>query len=255
MRVLALDTTTRAGSVALIDDDRLIAERAGDGARTHAERLPREILELLAEHDIALGSIDLFGVASGPGSFTGLRIGIATIQGLAFVTGRRVAAVSALEALAQTASGSLEPGALVAAWMDAHRREVFSAVPFQRDRLFEIDPPAVAGPRATLMRWDVHVRNQPVVFIGDGAVLYEEMVTDRCSDGPEDRPPAAVKSGTITGRRRVLDMPLLAAAIGRMAVASAQHGDTADPAGVRPLYVRRPDAELDRERRTAQALE
>src|SRR5215470_12434494 len=104
MRVLALDTTTRAGSVALVDGDAVIDERGGDASRTHAERLPAEILSILAAHHRAIADVDLFAVASGPGSFTGLRIGIATIQGLAFVSGRRIVAVPALDAIAQLAS-------------------------------------------------------------------------------------------------------------------------------------------------------
>ena len=122
MRVLALDTTTRSGSVALIDDQRIESERGGDATRTHAERLPQEILSLLAEHQLSTPDIDLFAVASGPGSFTGLRVGIATVQGLALVHGRRVVGVSALEALAQVAGQELAQGSLVGAWMDAGPR-------------------------------------------------------------------------------------------------------------------------------------
>ena len=128
MRVLALDTTTRAGSAALVENDRVVDARDGDGARTHALRLPGEIVDLARANQWALSSIDLFAVASGPGSFTGLRIGIATIQGLAFVHGRRVVAVPALEAIAHAASRDLPAGALIAAWMDAHRDDVFSAL-------------------------------------------------------------------------------------------------------------------------------
>src|SRR5437868_288905 len=97
MLVLALDTTTLEGSVALVDDGRIVEERPGDRSRTHADRLPGECLELLAGHGITLASIDLFAVASGPGSFTGLRIGIAAMQGFAFVAGRRMLGVPALE--------------------------------------------------------------------------------------------------------------------------------------------------------------
>src|SRR5437773_694076 len=128
MRVLALDTTTPAGSVALVEERGVIAERRGEPSRTHAERLPAAIVTLLDECGVAMRAIDLFAVASGPGSFTGLRIGIATIQGLAFVTGRRIVGVSALEALAQIASGPLGADDVVAAWIDAHRREVSSAL-------------------------------------------------------------------------------------------------------------------------------
>src|SRR6476620_2170826 len=119
MKVLALDTTTRGGSVAIVDDDRVVDERSGDGARTHAERLPAAIVSIAAASQLALSDIDLCAVASAPGSFTGLRIGIATIQGLAFVHGRRVVAIPALEALAQMASLDLATGTLVTSWMDA----------------------------------------------------------------------------------------------------------------------------------------
>src|SRR5437588_2449680 len=126
MRVLALDTTTPAGSVALLEDDRVEDERRGDAARTHAERLPGEILSVLNARGLSLSDIDLFAVASGPGSFTGLRIGIATIQGLALTTGRRIVPVSALEALAQSVAST--PETFVGAWMDAHRHDVFTAL-------------------------------------------------------------------------------------------------------------------------------
>src|SRR5215212_7091378 len=128
MRAIALDTTTRRGSMALVEDDRVIDERAGDEVLTHAQRLPREITALLDAHGVALADVDLYAVASGPGSFTGLRIGIATIQGLAFVQGKRTAGISALEALAHIASLDRPPGTMIAAMMDAHRREVFAAV-------------------------------------------------------------------------------------------------------------------------------
>src|SRR4051794_3402946 len=124
MRVLALDTTTRAGSVALVVGNDVVAERIGDPARSHAERLPGDLLALLHDHGLTPSEIDVFAVASGPGSFTGLRIGIATIQGLAVGCHRRVVPVSTLEALAHAGSTELAPGVMVAAWLDAHRREV-----------------------------------------------------------------------------------------------------------------------------------
>src|SRR5258708_26525909 len=116
MRVLALDTTTRAGSVALVENDRVVEERAGDASRTHGERLPAELAALGAPWP----TIDVFAVASGPGSFTGLRIGIATMQGLALVAGRPVVGVSALEALAHLAGADAPPGPLFPPWIAPH---------------------------------------------------------------------------------------------------------------------------------------
>src|SRR5712671_1219566 len=123
MRVLALDTTTVAGSIAIIDDERVLVEWRGDPARSLAERLPADVLRAVATSGLALAEIDVFGIAVGPGAFTALRIGIATIQGLAFVGSKPVVPVSALTALAEAADASV--GTRVGAWMNAHRRDVF----------------------------------------------------------------------------------------------------------------------------------
>jgi tRNA threonylcarbamoyladenosine biosynthesis protein TsaB len=239
MHVLALDTTTRDGSVALVDQHHIVEECRGEAARSHAERLPGELVRLAGAHGLSVGEIDLFAVASGPGSFTGLRIGIATIQGLALTTGRRVVAVSALEALAQS-SGS-PPGTFVAAWIDARRQDVFTALyritdatAFSPERLVEVEGPSVGKPAETLTRWGTHVRDASVLFVGDGAILYADTID-------------TISRGTSPGWTVQPQTPLLAGAIGRIAVARAERGDTIDPGAVQPLYVRRPDAEVARE--------
>ena len=234
MRVLALDTTTRAGSTALVEDDRVVSERSGDGARTHALRLPGEILALADSSGWPLAGIDLYAVASGPGSFTGLRIGIATIQGLAMVHRRRVVSVPILDALAQAASRDLPEGAVIAAWMDAHRHDVFAAL-YRVDaapasglaRLTEIEGATVGSPASTLARWRALGVGRPAVVGGDGAELY---ATDIARESPASR---------------VLPLPLLAGVIGRLAIARAS--EALDPSSVRPLYVRRPDVEIARD--------
>ncbi|MBS1817695.1 MAG: tRNA (adenosine(37)-N6)-threonylcarbamoyltransferase complex dimerization subunit type 1 TsaB [Acidobacteria bacterium] len=228
MRVLALDTTTRAGSAAVIVDGRVLAEHVGDGTRTHAERLPRELLEVLEAAGMRTADIDLFAVACGPGSFTGLRIGIATIQGLAFVHQRPVAPVSVLRALAEVAVGELPVGARAGAWMDAARREVFSALydvlRVAADggvaELAEVEGPRVGVPLNVVARWNE--AGAPQAVCGDGAALYA----------------AVVPPGTT-----IVPAPPLAGTIGRLApLVQAVH-----PAGVQPLYVRRSDAELARD--------
>jgi tRNA threonylcarbamoyladenosine biosynthesis protein TsaB len=236
MYVIGLDTTTRAGSVALVDERAIVEERAGDAARSHAERLPRDVVDLIRDHGLSVSDIDLFGVASGPGSFTGLRIGIATVQGLAFVRRRRVLGVSALEALAHAGSRELRAGAVVAAWMDAHRREVFAALyrvapaaPFTAARLEEMEGPTVGDPAATLARWSNGHGSAPAVFVGDGAILYQDVIRQRAID-PE-----------------IVSAPMLAGTIGRLAAARA--GEAGEPSDIRPLYVRRPDAEIARDSR------
>jgi tRNA threonylcarbamoyladenosine biosynthesis protein TsaB len=230
MRVLALDTTERAGSVALVEDGRILQERRGDASRTHGERLPGELAALGAP----FSAIDVFAVAIGPGSFTGLRIGIATMQGLALVSKRSVVGVSALEAHAHLASRTLDAGRLVACWIDAQRGEVFSALYrvadaplFTPERLVELEGPAVAVPALTLAEWSRH-RTASATFVGDGAVRYLAGVEMNDGHGPV-----------------VTTMPI-AGAIGCMAAVSAERGLATPPAAVHALYVRRPDAELHR---------
>ncbi len=250
MRVLSLDTTTAAGSVALVVDDRVALERSGDPTRTFAERLPADIMLLIDECGVTLGEVDVFAVASGPGSFTGLRIGISTIQGMAFVLDRGVVAVSALEALAHLASAEspagVGPAMTIAPWMDARRGEVFSAlyrvatpIPFGPDRLVEIEPPAVGDPTVTLAQWTDRSRDCPDIFIGDGAVLYENLIQRAVSAAPGER----------ALRTAILRPPPLAGAIGRLAAGRARRGEVLPAGGVRPLYVRRPDAEIARDKR------
>jgi tRNA threonylcarbamoyladenosine biosynthesis protein TsaB len=238
MRVLALDTTTRSGGVALVDDARVIAERGGDTSRTHAERLPAELLDLLAASGVALDAVDAFAVAAGPGSFTGLRIGIATMQGLAFVEGRPLVAVSALEALAHAAAGT---GAVIAACMDAFRGEVFTALyravdgastaPGGVGRIDALDGPNVATAGAAIGRWRDAGLPLADVFVGDGAVRYADAIREQAP------------------RARIVEAPPIAGVIGRLAAARLHAGESGDPAAVRPLYVRRPDAELARDAR------
>ena len=104
--VLALDTTNRAGSVAVVNGGVLVGGIAGDPSRTYGERLPRDLMRVLAAAAIPLEAVDLLAVAAGPGSFTGLRVGIAAMQGLAMATGRKIVPVSALDALAAAGADS-----------------------------------------------------------------------------------------------------------------------------------------------------
>jgi tRNA threonylcarbamoyladenosine biosynthesis protein TsaB len=235
MRVLALDTTTRALSAAVVEDDRVLASRESDPTRTHAERLPADLLDVLAAAQIEIDGVDVFAVAAGPGSFTGLRIGIATMQGLAFVQQKRMVAVSVFDALAHVAADSAAVGAVVGTWIDAHRHDVYSALyrvsaapRYTRERLVTIEEPAVGDPQATLARWlasGVH----PDVLIGSGAQMYGDVAADGA-------PRAVVEAA-----------PPLAAMIGRLALQRTAAGESVDPAAIQPLYVRRPDAEIARD--------
>jgi tRNA threonylcarbamoyladenosine biosynthesis protein TsaB len=226
MRLLALDTTARAGSVALARDDAIVDARTGDPSRTHGERLPGDVLQLLAAHGLLPADIDVYAVAAGPGSFTGLRVGIACIQGLALANRRRVVAVSALEALAWTAS-PVAGDSLVAAWIDAQRGEIFAAL-YSGSTV--VEDPSVGTPTRTLESWRARLADRPVLAIGDGAARYAHLLH---ASGPQVRSfePAA---------------PMLAPAIAGLAMKEVEAGRTIAPHAIVPIYIRRPDAELAR---------
>lgn len=227
MIILAIDTTTREGSIAVVHDGVTRVERVGDGLITHGQRLPNEIAATLSAADVDIRDIDLLAVASGPGSFTGLRIGIATVQGLAMAHDLRVAPVSALEALARAA---INPHHQIATWMDAQRGEVFAALyaPDGRDVLI---PAVSAVPSVVLGTWAATVDLKQLTFIGDGAVGNADVITREV--GPD---------------ARVLASPPLAGRIGQ--IAADDPARAVLPHAIVPIYVRKSDAELARARRT-----
>ena len=239
MLVLALDTTTRGGSVAVARDGRVLDLLVGDPGRPHAERMPADLVRSLERAGASLTEVDVFAVAIGPGSFTGLRIGIAAIQGCAFATGRPVVGVSALEALALAVAGdgSEAPDRRLGVWIDAQRHEVFSALYDVRGAganaaLETIEGPAVGDPAATAGRWQRLLGAVWCPVAGDGAVRYRQSLADAAG--------ASVP---------VIDPPPLAATIALVAEQRARAGESTLPHAIRPLYVRRPDAELARDRR------
>jgi tRNA threonylcarbamoyladenosine biosynthesis protein TsaB len=123
MLTLAVDTTADYGSIALADEQGCREEVLLHAPQGFSHVLFGEIAALLARNCVALRDIDLFAGASGPGSFTGVRVGLSAVKGLAEVLGKRVAAVSSLEALAEFGTGHLR-----ASVINAHRGEIYGAV-------------------------------------------------------------------------------------------------------------------------------
>ena len=228
MIVLALDTTTKGGSIAVVHDEVVRVEQAGDPEVTFGQRLPAELTKVLEQAGVRIDDIDLFAVAAGPGSFTGLRVGIATVQGLAMAQGKRVVAVSALEALARAATNADHT---IAAWMDAQRGEVFAAL-YARDGRDLLVPPVSAPPRAVLDAWTESAPAGPRIFIGDGAIRHQEFLRQE-----------------IGSHARIIAPPPLAGIIGQIAVEDPGRADL--PHAIVPIYVRKSDAELARARRVA----
>jgi tRNA threonylcarbamoyladenosine biosynthesis protein TsaB len=227
--VLALDTTTRGGSVAVADDDRVLALLPGDESRTHGERLPGEIARALDQAGVTRDRIDLLAVATGPGAFTGLRIGLAAMQGLAMTLGKPVIGVSALEALAEQAAGN-DVDVLIP-WMDAQRGDVFATLIDRRSGA-TLETPAAANPKLLLDSWQAHLANRRAIFIGDAAARDAAIITRAGNGKWQTKTPAPLAAQiALIGRRR------------------AKNGEAGPPHKLEPIYVRRPDAEIERDRR------
>ncbi|HEX2715250.1 MAG TPA: tRNA (adenosine(37)-N6)-threonylcarbamoyltransferase complex dimerization subunit type 1 TsaB, partial [Candidatus Acidoferrales bacterium] len=125
MLILAVDTSTQAGSLAVLRDTRVVGEVSTWVEETYSSRMFRHLEFLLRELGIGLDQVELFAVASGPGSFTGLRVGLAAVKGWAEVYRRPIAAASALEAVAAQAKS---PEALLAPVIDARRGQVYGGL-------------------------------------------------------------------------------------------------------------------------------
>jgi tRNA threonylcarbamoyladenosine biosynthesis protein TsaB len=215
--ILAVDTTHEFGSLALLDGTEVVEEVLLHSPEGFGQVLFARLAELLDRRGRKIQDVDCFVAASGPGSFTGVRIGLACVKGLAEAADRPVAAVSNLEALATFGTGPLR-----AVVLDARRGEVYGAVYNQRGE---------AVLPETVMPFTAWLRSLP-----EGEVEF--VATDFS-------PFASALAGTRFERAQIATAPrALAAAVGRIACLRLRAGRAADPAAIDANYVRRSDAEL-----------
>lgn len=181
MKILALDSTAIIASVALCEDERLLGEFTLQNGNTHSETLLPMIESLLRFHRLSVDEIDLFAASAGPGSFTGVRIGAATIKGLAFDTQKPCIGVSTLEALAENLN--LVNG-LVCPVMNARRKQVYTALfRYQNgaaERLMEDSAIAIAELDERLSAYD-----EPIYLVGDGYDVTVGLLTHAVLPTPE----------------------------------------------------------------------
>jgi tRNA threonylcarbamoyladenosine biosynthesis protein TsaB len=230
--ILAVETATRVMSVALLRADEVLVEVSTCEGRLHAERLLPGIDTALRLGDVSLDDVEAYAVSIGPGSFTGLRIGLATIKGLALPDGRPVVPIATLAALVTAAAGAPGP---VAALLDARRGEVYAAAwPTAEAEGEPCVAESVYTPDglAQVLPWPC------TIVVGEGAAAAGEVLRARAGAAARLLPEAVgVARASRVGR---LAARVLAAGGGRAA------GDLA------PRYVRRAEAEV---RRTGQPLE
>jgi len=220
--LLALETATRATSVALLRGEDLIAEAAGVVGNTTVESLLPAVDAVLREAGADVSRLDAFAVSIGPGSFTGLRVGLATVKGLAFATERLVAPVPTLAALAYTAPRRDVP---VVSLLDARRGEIYAGVFDLTDDLPRpIVEEGVYTPAELIARLPARC-----VLVGEGVVLCGSEIRAQLGEGV-----LAVPSDTAARHVGVLGTRMLA------------RGDGVAAAAAVPRYLRRAEAEVQR---------
>lgn len=211
--ILSIDTTAEFGSIALAENDRIVEEVLLHSPDGFGHILYNHVRELLDRHDTKIEDIECYAAASGPGSFTGVRVGLTAVKGLAFATGKRVVPVSNLQALASFGSAPLR-----ATVMDARRGEVYAAI--YNHRLDPVQPALVIK----FQDWLKQLPAGEIEFISTDFTPFHALLDSRIP--------------IVTAPRA------LAGAIARIAWKSLEAGQTLDPADADANYVRRSDAEL-----------
>lgn len=211
MRILAVDTTSALGSVALVEGLVLVGEAQLTGADTHSVHLLPAIERLLTVFGIDPMGVDAFAVAVGPGSFTGLRVGLSTVQGLALAAGRPCLGVCVLDVFAAAAGGT------AVALRDAFRGEVYWAE-------YDASGRPCAAPRVGPIDEVLRHVSGDASFVGDAVATHRAAITQRF---PEARFPSFPA--------------FLAASLGLWAEPRLRSGLGSGPESLRPLYVRGAD--------------
>lgn len=227
MKILALETSAVAASAAVCEDEALVAQSFQRTGLTHSATLMPMVESMLKNTGLTLTEMDLIAVAAGPGSFTGLRIGISTAKGLAWPSDKPCAGVSTLEAMAWQLSGM---EGIVCAAMDARRQQVYNA-------LFELKngKPVRISPDRAISLDDLQAELANVektqIVVGDGAHLCYNAF-QKCGY-PVKMAPPHLQYQTAWG-------------VARCALEQAREGKLTDAAGLIPNYHRLSQAERER---------
>ena len=234
--ILAIETATRAGSVALSRGKETLCSASGDASASHSTDLIQTVEGILASGGAKLSDVELFAAALGPGSFTGLRIGLATIKSFAVCTGRSCAGVSTLAAIAHAAGASEHTVSLLPAGRGELFAQMFSVADAQ---VRELDTAAHLSPNAILEKYG---GSSELVWAGEGAHQHAETLrawAETRNVEFDDSSPGR------TTWRLAPRTDRLAISVAALALNAYRIGNTVEPNELRAVYVRASDAELN----------
>ncbi|UCH81793.1 MAG: tRNA (adenosine(37)-N6)-threonylcarbamoyltransferase complex dimerization subunit type 1 TsaB [Nitrospiraceae bacterium] len=225
MKILAIETATIAGSIALYDDTSgIVGEVRINVKIAHAERLMPSIQWLLDSSRVSIDEVDVFAVSIGPGSFTGLRIGLSTVKGFAFATEKPVIAVPTLDAFARTIPYCIYQ---ICPVLDARKDEVFTGLYRWEDNACKkIMPEKALSPERL-----IHEIKEQTLFTGDGITRYGDVIKEKCGDLALFPPPSKMSPSAST--------------VAEIAYDKFNRGELSDPVSLTPFYIRKSEAELN----------
>ena len=225
MKILGLDTATLCGSLGIIDDDEVVAEYALQREETLSARLLPAIQTLLAEARLDLHEIDGIAVSLGPGSFTGLRVGLSAVKGLALATEMPVAGIPTLDALACNIPFTPYQ---ICPLLDARKGQIYTALYKNRAGGFmeQATPYQVLSPAALIEA----IPHQETVFLGDGVEVCRELIIERLAEKALFAP---LHLGFLRGTT-----------VAELGLKRIRRGEADDISSLVPIYVRPSDAEL-----------
>jgi tRNA threonylcarbamoyladenosine biosynthesis protein TsaB len=222
--ILSVETATLSGSVAVARGEEMLGVVSGNSSISHSNTLLGDVDKLLAQTQITLSQIDLFAVATGPGSFTGLRIGIATIKALAATLDRPAAGIPTLAAVALSGGASAESVALLPAGRGEVFTQLFSVL--RSDLVEALDDAAHIPPVRLFERYgDL----ETVTWCGEGAIVNRELIESA----------AAGRDWKIAPQTNAL-----ASHVARLALTRFERNEVENPFALRAIYVRPADAQL-----------
>ena len=231
MKLLVLDSSGLVASVALIEDDQLIAEYTTGNKLTHSQTLLPMLDEVIKRTSFEIEDIDAVAVAKGPGSFTGLRIGAATAKGLGLALDKPIIPVSTVDGLAYQLFGT---SMIICPMMDARRKQVYTGFyRFEGSEMKVLKEQCAQSVEDTLIQ--LREYNEPVVFLGDGVPVYKEEILEKMGD-------LAIFAPAHANRQR-------AAAVGALAQVYFAQGIYESADEFVPEYLRKSQAEREREER------
>ncbi len=229
MLVLAIESSSQVAGAALVDEDRVLAECTLNRGLTHSEALMTLIDSTLKMARVEVSDIDLFAASRGPGSFTGLRIGIATVKGLAQALDRPVVGVPTLDGLAYNIQYT---DRIICPIMDARRKQVYTSIYEYMDGKLSRADEYMAIPLENLID-RLLVDGRQVVFVGDGIRVYREVIEGRMKEKALF-PPIPFREQR-------------ASSIASIAMDMATRGETSDFKTLTPFYLRKSQAEQRRD--------